>query len=82
MHTEENVRTAFKQGVYQDREYTKVVYHDPVMDFYSFSNFSNILSAGDINILGLYKAFWYTGSAFTRYFNHNKDQDTLIEQSF
>ena len=24
-----------------------------------------------VNILGLYKAFWYTGSAFTRYFNHN-----------
>ena len=27
--------------------------------------------AVNINILGLYKAFWYTGSAFTRYFNHN-----------
>ena len=35
------------------------------------SYFSNTFSAVNINILGLYKAFWYTGSAFTRYFNHN-----------
>ena len=42
------------------------------MDLSSFSYFSNILSEiNNINILGLYKAFWYTGSAFTRYFNHN-----------
>ena len=34
--------------------------------------FQNILSEVNINILGLYKAFWYTGSAFTKYFNHNK----------
>ena len=38
--------------------------------FSSFSYFSNILSEANINILGLYKAFWYTGSAFTKYFNH------------
>jgi len=25
------------------------------------------------NILGLYKAFWYTGSAFTSYFQHSND---------
>ena len=40
--------------------------------FSSFSYFSNILSAVNINILGLYKTFWYTGSAFTKYFNHSK----------
>ena len=47
------------------------------MDFSSFSYFSNILSAVT-NILGLSKAFWYTGSAFTRHFNH--DDCTLREQ--
>ena len=31
-----------------------------------------ILSEVNINILGLYKAFCYTGSALTKYFNHNE----------
>ena len=45
--------------------------------FSSFSYFSNILSEVNINIFsgtmcptGPYKAFWYTGSAFTKSFNH------------
>ena len=40
--------------------------------------FSNTLSAVNINNLGLYKAFWYTGSAFTRYFNHNHNNVSYI----
>ena len=52
--------------------------------FSSFSYFSNILSAVNISILGLYNAFWYTGSAFTRYFNHNNHNHnkavTVLEQ--
>ena len=39
---------------------------DPVMDFSSFSYFSNILCVVNLKVLGL-KAPWYTGSAFTRY---------------
>ena len=35
---------------------------------------STVLSEVNINILGPYKVFWYTGSAFTRYFNHNNKQ--------
>ena len=34
------------------------------MDFLLFSEVN-------LNILGLYKVFWYTGSAFTKHFNHN-----------
>ena len=48
--------------------------------FSSFSYFSNILSAVNINILGLYKAFWYTGSAFTKYFNHNNNHNIYTEE--
>ena len=47
--------------------------------FSSFSYFSNILSEVNINIFsgtmcptGFYRAFWYTGSAFTKCLNHNK----------
>ena len=36
-------------------------------------------SAVNINILGLYKAFWYTGCAFTKYFNHDVlDTSTIL----
>ena len=52
-------------------EYHKVV-------FSSFSYFSNTLSEVNLNILGLYKAFWYTGSAFTKYFNHNSIRGATI----
>jgi len=39
------------------------------MDFSSFTYFSNIFCAVNLNVLGL-KAYWYTGSAFTRFLNH------------
>ena len=50
----------------------------PVMDFFFFLLLFNILSEVNINILGLYNAFWYTGSAFTKYFNHNKKTTTEL----
>ena len=40
-----------------------------------------VLSTININILGLYKAFWYTGSAFTRYFNHNHNNSMWRKHS-
>jgi len=43
-----------------------------VIDFSFFPYFSNIFCYVNLNILGLCKAFWYTGSSFTRYFYYNK----------
>jgi len=37
--------------------------------FSSFTYFSNILCAVKLKVLGI-KAYWYTGSAFTKYFSH------------
>ena len=44
-----------------------------VMDFSSFTYFLNILCEVNLKVLG-FKAYWYTGSAFTRYLQSYKER--------
>jgi len=47
--------------------------------FSSFTYFSNILCVVNVKVLGL-KAYWYTGSAFTRYLQSYLNSCVITEK--